>query len=563
MLRTIILISAILLCLTNVYGQFKVGDNTLVVDSASVLELESTNKGFLPSRLTTAQRDAQTRWKLGHIIYNKTDSCLQLFNGTSWDCLIQGVLVDSTIYKYDGTLNSNRILSMNGFSLTFDGSGDIIILDDGSLGIGDLTPDAKLDVEGGTVRLSDYGTGSVTGSVSRFLGVDSDGDVIEIDTSVYDNQTIDAFSFDGTNLSLSLENDGQATLTVDLSSLQGTDDQVIDSFALVGTTLQLSLESDGEALKTVDLSSIDTKLTQEEVEDFTGAMVSGNTESGISVTYDDPTGKLNFDVNDPSISLTSDITGSATMTNLGNVAITTTITNDSVSNLKLANMAQNTFKGRVSSGSGDPEDLTVTQVRNMLGVTVDTSVYTFNGTLTGNRTIGLSTFDLIFDGTTDVVIQSDGDVGIGTTTPGAKLDVDNGTVRFSDYGAGTQKDTSSQYIATFLSNGDIRELKTAKNTRIFYPPGIIIDASSTTSSPATLDLYQEYVNQFSAPVVSSTGAPASIPTYERSDLYFYISFFDNTILDNVSIDANGVMTYDIISVPADNYTIINVVFVIK
>lgn len=43
------------------------------------------------------------------------------------------------------------------------------------------------------------------------------------------------------------------------------------------------------------LSSTATGRTQEEIEDFVGAMVSGNTETGISVTYDDTGGKLNFD----------------------------------------------------------------------------------------------------------------------------------------------------------------------------------------------------------------------------------------------------------------------------
>lgn len=46
-----------------------------------------------------------------------------------------------------------------------------------------------------------------------------------------DNQTVDVFSLSGTNLQLSLEDDGQVTKTVDLSSLQdgtGTDDQTAD-----------------------------------------------------------------------------------------------------------------------------------------------------------------------------------------------------------------------------------------------------------------------------------------------------------------------------------------------
>jgi microcystin-dependent protein len=44
------------------------------------------------------------------------------------------------------------------------------------------------------------------------------------------------------------------------------------------------------------------------------------------------------------------------------------IANDAVTNTKLSNMAQNTIKGRYSSGSGDPEDLTATQVRTILNV---------------------------------------------------------------------------------------------------------------------------------------------------------------------------------------------------
>lgn len=35
-------------------------------------------------------------------------------------------------------------------------------------------------------------------------------------------------------------------------------------------------------------------FTQEQIEDFVGAMVTGNTETGIAVTYDDTAGKLNF-----------------------------------------------------------------------------------------------------------------------------------------------------------------------------------------------------------------------------------------------------------------------------
>jgi hypothetical protein len=60
---------------------------------------------------------------------------------------------------------------------------------------------------------------------------------------------------------------------------------------------------------------------QEVVEDTVGAMVSDNTEDGISVTYNDTTGKYNFNVNDPVITIHGDVEGFATMTNLGDTTI--------------------------------------------------------------------------------------------------------------------------------------------------------------------------------------------------------------------------------------------------
>ena len=71
-------------------------------------------------------------------------------------------------------------------------------------------------------------------------------------------------------------------------------------------------------------------LNAERVQDIVGGMVDSNTESGISVSYDDTNGKLDFNVNDPVITISGDVTGSATMTNLGDVTITTTVAPNSV-----------------------------------------------------------------------------------------------------------------------------------------------------------------------------------------------------------------------------------------
>lgn len=69
-------------------------------------------------------------------------------------------------------------------------------------------------------------------------------------------------------------------------------------------------------------------INDEYVEDIVGAMVTGDSQSGISVTYSDNGtghGKLDFNVNDPLLSIAGDATGSATMTNLGDTSISITL----------------------------------------------------------------------------------------------------------------------------------------------------------------------------------------------------------------------------------------------
>ena len=140
--------------------------------------------------------------------------------------------------------------------------------------------------------------------------------------------------------------------------------------------------------------------TTERVQDVVGAMVSSNTESGIGVTYDDSDGTLDFNVNDPTISLTGDVTGSATMTDLGNTSISTTIAANSVAlgTDTTGNYVQDitgTANEITVSGSGSesasvtlalPDDVTI---GNDLTVTGD--VGAANLTLSGNLTVQGST----------------------------------------------------------------------------------------------------------------------------------------------------------------------------
>lgn len=135
-----------------------------------------------------------------------------------------------------------------------------------------------------------------------------------------------------------------ATLKTDLG-LTGTNtgDQT-SIVGITGTKAQFDTAvTDGNFLYVGDV----TQYTDEMAQDAVGAMVD------TSLTYVDGTPLLQRSA------LTGDVTAAAG----GNA---TTIAADAVTNTKLANMATATFKGRVTAGTGDPEDLTGTQATNLL-----------------------------------------------------------------------------------------------------------------------------------------------------------------------------------------------------
>ena len=102
-------------------------------------------------------------------------------------------------------------------------------------------------------------------------------------------------------------------------------DDRVNALLQAGTNMSLSYDDSAGTL-TINSSG----KTQEEIEDIVGTMFTSNTENGLSVTYDDSDGTLDVDVDDFSITLTGDVTGTGTVTNLGNVSFATTVAANSV-----------------------------------------------------------------------------------------------------------------------------------------------------------------------------------------------------------------------------------------
>ncbi|WP_010249477.1 hypothetical protein [Myroides injenensis] len=107
-----------------------------------------------------------------------------------------------------------------------------------------------------------------------------------------------------------------------------------------------------------------------------------------------------------------------------------------------------------------------------------------------------------------------------------------------------------------------------KAVKFFYMPSIVFD-TSTLASDLTKDLYAEYKKQFALQgnVVISSGAPdkdqGGIPHFTKpEDLFYYVTDYDTSVFENISISEKGIMKYDIKS-NGSPYSIMNIVFVVK
>jgi hypothetical protein len=65
----------------------QLGKGASAANASSILELVSTQKGFLPPRMTTTQKNAIATPAAGLVVYDSTTNKLQCYNGSTWNDL--------------------------------------------------------------------------------------------------------------------------------------------------------------------------------------------------------------------------------------------------------------------------------------------------------------------------------------------------------------------------------------------------------------------------------------------------------------------------------------------
>ncbi|PKB43359.1 hypothetical protein AX016_1553 [Cellulophaga sp. RHA19] len=180
------------ICLfTSTQAQVKIGENPQNLHFNSVLELESTSKALVVTRLSTLQMEAITPLN-GAVIYNTDTSCLHYFNGTEWINLCEAEnaadinLVDNgdDTYTFTNAAGDDITFETPAFTSNHTGSfgatfsSGIKITDDGN------TVNIEVDqVHGNSILNKTIGRTKIADDA---IGVDELGD-----TSVNTNNLID------------------------------------------------------------------------------------------------------------------------------------------------------------------------------------------------------------------------------------------------------------------------------------------------------------------------------------------------------------------------------------
>ena len=77
-------------------AQVKIGENLQTIDDASILELESSNRAFVLTRVTQNEMDAIVPLH-GAMVYNTDTQCIYMYNGNQWRNLCnQGISVTTS-----------------------------------------------------------------------------------------------------------------------------------------------------------------------------------------------------------------------------------------------------------------------------------------------------------------------------------------------------------------------------------------------------------------------------------------------------------------------------------
>lgn len=310
MRNPLILLLFLLFAMPTLFAQIKIGDNPQAIAPTSVLELESNDRVFVITRITTQQMNAIVP-SHGAMIYNTDTQCVHYYNGTLWINLCDSAgltLSDDPVVNLFSTIVITDVAGIKHIEVAPNSIGGVQIIEDGingefhiadhSINENQLAPESvtqdklsensvgALQLDNANIGLTAFtndagfitGTDIVSGDTGNNISIGGDNGAfydnqpvldaiganttfinahIAADLDLLPTNELQNLSYNAGSMQLTLSDPVNGNDVIDLSALGGTgsDNQNLESAILnASNVLQINIENGNSA--TVDLSSL-------------------------------------------------------------------------------------------------------------------------------------------------------------------------------------------------------------------------------------------------------------------------------------------------------------------
>ena len=544
-----------------IYAQVKIGDNSTTINSASLLELETPNKGLVLPRISignvASSSPLPTGLLTGTVVYNTNAAItggsgagIYFWNGTQWTFLATSASA-SIAWNITGNSGTNATINFLGTKDSTDlvfrtnNTENMRITATGKIGIGTVAPTARLQVTDSSVLFSATGTASATpgntpvdGAGRRMMWYADKAAfrVGYVTANNWNKDSIGQYSFAGGYnakakgiSSVALGNNsaaggdysvaignadtangssatafGNKSIASGRNSVaMGWHDTASGDYTLAfgaeasatnygSTAIGQNVLSSGNSAVAMGLHASATNYGSTAIGQY--VLSSGNsavamgystTASGASSTAMGSASKAS---GDQSTALGNVTTASgSSSTALGNVTTASGDQSTALGNSTIASGSVSTAMGTATVASGSVSTAMGGNTTAPSGF--ETVIGRYNTTYTPASVTDWNAADRLFtigNGTSSsstsnaVTILKGGNIGIGVSTPGAKLEV-NGTFKLTNGSQGASKVLTSD--VTGLATWQTPTAADGSETKISAGTNISVTGSGTTAAP--------------------------------------------------------------------------------